>query len=243
MILAANWKMNKGPDEAKDFLLQMKKEIPKEDQKKIIFFVPALHFGILSPIFAETSFGWGGQNCWISNEGAFTGENSPQVMKQMGAGYCLAGHSERRSHFLEDNALIKKKLAAILHASMTPVLCVGETAQQKQMGKQKQVLQKQLAMIPDPTKIILAYEPVWAVGSGLRADNQWIANTVQMIQNFFKNLPKPLSKPPVILYGGSVSSEEMPTAPGLSGLLAGSQSLNPASFLALYKQIKKSQNQ
>lgn len=235
MIIASNWKMNKSPDQAEQFILTLQKEIKKEDQKSFIFLVSALYFGILNKIFSKSSFLWGGQNCYFTDQGSFTGENSPLAMKQMGATYCLVGHSERRTLFFEDNAIIQKKISALLNFNMTPILCVGENLSQKKEGKLKEILKSQLQFVSHPQSILIAYEPVWAIGTGQTADEDSIREAVQVIYEILNN------DQVSILYGGSVNEKEMNRLlqiKGLSGFLIGKKSLDFSSLLNIYKQIK-----
>ena len=240
MIIAGNWKMNKTPAEAKSFALGLKKEISsKEEQKSFILLAPALHFGVLSEVFKGSAFGWGGQNCFIQNEGSFTGENSPKTMRDMGAGFCLAGHSERRALFQENCDLIQKKIRAVLNSRMTPVFCIGENLDQKEGGRRGQVLESQLKAIDEVRegeKILIAYEPVWAIGSGRAADKPSIKKAFQEIKSILGKKQFPL------LYGGSVNSEQAQALAGIegvSGFLIGKNSLNLFDFLSIYYEIKK----
>ena len=240
VIIAGNWKMNKTSLEAKNFALGLKKEIPSAiEQKSFILLAPALHFGVLSEVFKKTAFGWGGQNCFIQNEGSFTGENSPKTMKDMGAGFCLAGHSERRALFHEDNDLIQKKIRTILNSQMTPIVCIGENLEQKENGQRGQVLESQLKVlnvVREGEKVLLAYEPVWAIGSGRSADKQSIEKAFEEIRSILGKRQFPL------LYGGSVSAggtEGLSGIKGIGGFLIGKNSLNLSDFLSIYYEIKK----
>ena len=234
MICAGNWKMNKTPQEAEEFLHQFKKRVPTQDQASFILFVPALHFGMATKVFSGTSFYWGGQNCFYQSKGPFTGENSPQVMQAMGATHCLVGHSERRQIFSENHSMIYKKAQAVIQHKMTPVLCVGETLQQREEGSWKQTLENQLAAFSKTSPLIVAYEPLWAIGSGQAATPDQIQEAVQVIQeSLLENTP--------ILYGGSVDPEkahELLQIKEVYGFLAGGKSLDLDSFLACHKAKK-----
>ena len=139
-IYLANWKMNKSPKEAREYLTAFQSLLSdsSKELEKFIFFPQALSAHVFSK-----NWHWGGQNCFHAHKGSFTGENSPEVLKHMGAGYCLLGHSERRSLFTEDNILLSKKVKTLLECDLKPVLCIGE-------DKKNQKLRFQFSKPTDP---------------------------------------------------------------------------------------------
>jgi triosephosphate isomerase len=236
MIIAANWKMHFSPKDTQDFfnfwsdLLKQNKSTERET----VFFVPASNWSEAS----KTQVTWGIQNFFPEDQGAFTGENSPVVAKEMGATWALIGHSERRNLFKEDNVLINKKVLKALQIGLKPMLCVGESLQQRQSGEIEIVLQEQIKQgllnVTPNLSLHIAYEPVWAIGTGLTANTQDIFNTHRTIQQILEDLG--FSKKTPILYGGSVkpeNSHEILNIDNVSGLLVGGASLKPDSFFKI----------
>ena len=241
-LICANWKMNKSPEETIDYLQAIKRLILKERQKHFVFFVPAFVLSTVSRELSGSAFRWGAQNCHFENTGAFTGENSPLVLQQMGATDCLVGHSERRKYFNEDNLIIQNKLRAVLENSLTPTLCVGENLEQRKQGKHFEAVKKQLEVIlklESPRKKIIqvAYEPVWAIGSGQPASVEQIKEMHQFIYSTFQRAGQNV----LLLYGGSVNSENAPELSNLSevhGFLIGGASLDPKELADIFRSIQ-----
>lgn len=223
-----NWKMNKTPQEAKSFLQTQKL---KNTPKNILvgFAVPSLLAQTASDSLRENSLLWGGQNCHFEKQGAFTGETSPFVLKEMGASFCLVGHSERRQHFLETDEMIGQKVKAVQDNGMTPLLCVGETLEDRKWNRMEEVVLRQLRMgiaNADTKKPLwVAYEPVWAIGTGQVATLAQVEEAHKLIakfllENFRSGVP--------VLYGGSVKPDNaglIAKIDSVNGLLVGGASL------------------
>ena len=220
--------MNQGCKEALSFINDLKKFQTTSD-KKMILLIPSSYFYMaqnLKGIF------WGGQNCFCQNKGNFTGEISPHTMKEMGASYCLVGHSERRTLFNETLSLIKNKFDKIVENQMTPILCVGENEDQRKKDQVKSVLMEQLKDYKDSSNFIVAYEPLWAIGTGERA-------SISQIQEAVYEIRKRIKSSIPILYGGSVSLknvEELLKIQGLKGFLIGKSSLDVNEFISIYQK-------
>lgn len=242
-LLCANWKMNKNPESAKTYLQDIKKLVPKDQQKHFVFLAPALTLFVLQKELNQTAFAYGGQNCHFADQGAFTGENSPSTLKALGGSYCLVGHSERRQLFLENDSLIQKKVEALIKHSLTPIICIGERDQQLSKSQVFQVLEKQLSgilnseAIADNVPLVIAYEPVWAIGSARPAKAQHIAPIYQHIQKLFDRAGKKQLR---FLYGGSVNQDnakELSQIQGIKGFLVGGASLSAQNFFKLFQKI------
>ena len=242
LLLYANWKMNKNPESVRTYIRQITRMIKSEDQKRFVFFAPALTLFVLKEELSHSSFGWGAQNCYFKDQGAFTGENSPLVLKQMGATHCLIGHSERRQLFFEDDQLIQKKIRALLKHSLHPVICVGENAEERKKGISFQVVEKQLSGILNKEElpgrkplshfICIAYEPIWAIGSHQPASPEQISDMQKHIQKLCQSAGTTAH----FLYGGSVNKENVKSLsqiPGVDGFLVGGASLDPEKFAHL----------
>jgi len=223
MIYVGNWKMNQNLEDAQQFLISLKQRVPEEKQKDYIILAPALLFGLMREGLSGTNFQWGGQNCFYKNEGPYTGENSPQLMYEMGARYALVGHSERRLLFGETHEVILEKAHLILQNKMTPILCVGETLDQR--SRFQNVLKSQLTGFAKLSPLMIAYEPVWAVGSGKIPNNLQVQEALAVI--------KEAAPQSVVLYGGSVNSQVFRAllCKELEGFLMGKASLRVDSFI------------
>ena len=232
MICVANWKMNHNLKTSQEFLVQFKDQIKKEDQNSFIFLAPTLLFSVFSKELRGTNIRWGGQNCFSKNSGAFTGENSPRLMCELGATHCLVGHSERRFLFGENQEMILKKVESIIENKMTPILCVGETKEQRKSGQWKDVMKSQLSGLASVSSIMIAYEPIWAIGS----KNPASAEKIQEVVDYILQTISPFVP---VLYGGSVNSssaKEWKPIHNLSGFLIGRASLQVRSLISIYQQ-------
>ncbi len=236
-VVAGNWKMNKSPKETRDFFNEFAKfEVPHSVQT--MFFVPAVNAVATS----EAQVEWGPQNIFPAASGAFTGETSPKVMADLGANYVLVGHSERRKLFAESDEQTNIKIHSAQEFGLSPVLCVGETLEERNQGLTLEVLQRQLVTAlsnVEPTKQLhIAYEPVWAIGTGEVATVEQVSEAHQFIRKFLKEkLPNHESKIS-ILYGGSVkpiNAGELARAAEVGGFLVGGASLQPQSFIEIIK--------
>lgn len=227
--------MNKTPQEAREFLAELKTASSVVEQSKLVIFPPALLAYEFAQSLRDSSIGWGGQNCHFESVGAFTGENSPMVLKGMGAQYCLVGHSERRQLFGEADLFLSKKVKALQDLNVTPVLCVGETLEERKLGRTKEIIVSQtqngLRLADKGRPFWLAYEPVWAIGTGQVA-------TLEQVEEAHKILRELVSKNTPILYGGSVKSDNSGALSKLSnvdGFLIGGASLKVSDFLAILR--------
>lgn len=224
-----NWKMHKTPQEAKSFL-QIQKLKPTPKTILVGFAVPSLVAQSASEALKDSSVLWGGQNCYAEKQGAFTGETSPFVLKEMGASFCLVGHSERRHLFLETDEMIGNKVKAVQDNGMTPLLCVGETLEERKWNRTTEVvlmqLRKGLEKADTKKPLWVAYEPVWAIGTGQVATLEQIEETHKVIagfllENFRGGVP--------VLYGGSVKPDNagaISKIETVNGLLVGGASLD-----------------
>lgn len=227
--------MNMGPEEAKSFgdaFLPLVKDSPH--RWALFPTYVTLHQAISS--FQGSSIQVGAQNSYFEPKGAFTGEISSQLLKEVGCTLALVGHSERRQYFGETDESCAKKVAALQALSLEPMLCIGETKQERENNQTKQVLEKQLKaglQTADLSKpLSIAYEPVWAIGTGLVATPEMVAEahkTIRIVLNDLKGSFCPLP----ILYGGSVKPEnckDLSSIDDVDGFLVGGASLDPKSF-------------
>ncbi|MBS0648303.1 MAG: triose-phosphate isomerase [Verrucomicrobia bacterium] len=241
-IIAANWKMHKTGVETEEFLNTLNSQLLNPPIK--IFVAPA--FTALSRASAIKSPALiGAQNMHEADEGAFTGEVSARMLKEAGARFVILGHSERRHLFHETDALIQKKLKKALTSQLLPILCVGETLAERETGKTFEVLTRQLKTALEgsaPAEIILAYEPVWAIGTGKTATPEMAGEAHQFCRDLLKKIwGEGSAIKTSILYGGSVTPENisgLAKQPDIDGALVGGASLDVHKFIQIIQGFK-----
>jgi len=242
-ILAANWKMNHGPTAASAFLASFLARYARRDDRTVILFPSALAFAAAQSAVAERpDILLGVQNISTKEKGAFTGENSAAIALDAGAGYVLVRHSERRHVFGETDAETAEKVKRAVAHGLVPVLCVGEKIEEREQEKTDAVCVRQLRAafsgLPAETlrDAIVAYEPVWAIGTGRTATPQDASSAHQAIRAELRKLAGESGAEIPILYGGSVNAGNaaaLLSAPGVDGLLVGGASLEPDSWVAI----------
>lgn len=246
-IVAGNWKMNKTLDEGISFVGKMTKLLLDLEKTKVIFCPPfTALFGMMEQL-KDTPFGLGAQNCYWKESGAFTGEISCSMLSDLGVHYILIGHSERRQVFGETNESINHKIHSVLGHNLIPIFCVGETQEQRKIGETQDVLNNQidkgLKEVSNLNDLIFAYEPVWAIGTGLNANELQIEEAHQIIKNRIKrNYSVHESENISILYGGSVNSQNaksLISTPGVDGFLIGGASLETESFYQIINTVEQ----
>jgi triosephosphate isomerase len=238
-IIAANWKMNKGPKEARQFFAALQGKITAQADKLAVVFPSSICLEAVSQSVQGTPWQWGSQNCYSEAKGAFTGETSAQVVKELGGQWVLIGHSERRALFQETDEIIAKKVHFVQTLGLRPMLCIGETLAERESGQTENVLKRQLQQdlaSADKTKdFVVAYEPVWAIGTGKVATAEQVKDAHRFVLSTLIELG--FSKSTPILYGGSVKAEsaaELMNIPNVSGFLIGGASLEPESYSQIY---------
>ncbi len=236
-IVAANWKLHKSPLETKKFVQDFIKLIPQSIQKQIMIFPQTLSLQTLEDCCAENSCDilTGAQNCYIKDEGAFTGEASVKVLKEMTTDAVLVGHSERRQLFKEENEFLAEKIKIVQSYGLLPLYCIGETLEERKNNQTLNVLKEQLTIglkhFTASEKLVVAYEPVWAIGTGEVATPEQAQDAHAFIRATLKELTG--SDDHKILYGGSVKPENAANLcqkPDIDGFLVGGASLDPKSF-------------
>lgn len=236
-----NWKMNKSPSQAAEFVKALKEQAKGPEQEHLVVLPQALTAYAVAEGLRGSSVRWGAQNAYFEAQGAFTGENSPQVLKEMGASFCLVGHSERRHIFAEPEELLAKKVQGLQNLGITPILCVGETLDDRRWNRTQEVIVRQMRQglqAADPTKPLwLAYEPVWAIGTGEVATPMQVEEAHSILRRSLKEWSAQSEQIP-ILYGGSVKPDNSRTLAVLNhvdGFLIGGASLKVDDLLAIYR--------
>lgn len=244
-IVAGNWKMNKTFDEAEELVenLMMQLETTELNGTQLIVCPPALYLELCTDQSQESYFMVGAQNVNENESGAYTGEISAAMLESMEVEYCIVGHSERRSYYGETDALVAKKVDALLKHGIKPIVCCGEVLAEREAGKQFDVVKRQIVdglfhLTPEQFKnIIIAYEPVWAIGTGKTATPE----QAQEIHAFIRGLISEkygaqVADDTSILYGGSCkpgNAKELFANPDVDGGLIGGACLNADDFLAI----------
>ena len=242
-IFAANWKMYLNSNESKDFMLQINSNRDFFSEFNIMIFPSHISFEAIQVLAKDLpNIRVGMQDCDILTSGAVTGSNS---IASINADSCLVGHSERRTIFKENDDIIKKKLNNCLEHIESAVLCIGESLDEKEDNQTFEIIKKQLSILPTDLKgkeLIVAYEPVWAIGTGLVASKEYIEDVLSYINNLIKDLYSDEDRPNIrLFYGGSVdenSVEELSSISLLDGFLVGSASADFEKFKNMLNKMR-----
>lgn len=246
-IIAGNWKMNKTLSEAIAFVEEVKNNIPSTDKVDAAICAPALFLAPMVEAAKGSNLKLGAQNMYDKDSGAYTGEISPVMVADLGVTYVILGHSERREYFGESDAFINSKTKKAFEHGLTPIVCVGETLEEREGGKFEEVIKTQVEggladLSADQVKqLVIAYEPVWAIGTGKSADEADAQSSCKYVRDVVKGLyGEDVAAAVRIQYGGSVKPEnikEYMAQEDIDGALVGGASLEAASFLKLLEAI------
>ncbi len=238
-IIAGNWKMNMLPNEAINFLTELPNYI-KDCKHEVILCVPFIDLFYSLLAVQETNIKIGAQNMHWEEKGAYTGEVSGEMLKSINVEYVIIGHSERRAYFNETDETVNKKIKAALKNELKPIVCVGESLEQKEAGKTEEIITTQVEKAfkeisgEDAKKIIIAYEPIWAIGTGKTATADDANNSIKAIRNKINSMyGADVADNIHILYGGSVKSSnarELFETSDIDGALIGGASLKVDEF-------------
>lgn len=243
-VIAGNWKMFKTPEESKELINGIKsKLIFPLGTTKVIIFPSFTSLSLAQSLVTGSPIALGAQNMYLEDEGAFTGEISPKMLRAVGCSYVILGHSERRQYFGETNEFTNKKARKALSSGLIPVICVGETLEQREKNITDQIVSTQVKGVlreigtSDVERLIIAYEPVWAIGTGKTATPQQAQEVHLLIRKIIGQLFSWATAEKVIIqYGGSVkpeNSRELLSQNDIDGALVGGACLNTDSFLTI----------
>lgn len=243
-IVIANWKMKLGVPESIDLAKEIKKGVPKKAE--VIICPSFISLPGVAKILQGSKIKLGGQDCFWEEAGAFTGEVSASQLRESGCEFVILGHSERRKYFKETDEMIHKKIKMALASGLTPILCVGETFEQRQDGARDYILIQETTKALEgctiglDQRVIIAYEPVWVIGSGQAVDPQEAEVAHQVIrQSLFDLFPASIVENNFrIVYGGSVDAKNVANFINLentSGVLVGGASLEAEEFISIIK--------
>ena len=247
-VIAGNWKMNMLPNEAIKFIEEFA-PLVKDTEAEVILCVPYidLFYALLNA--QETNIKIGAQNMHFEESGAYTGEISGKMLKSIGVEYVIIGHSERRQYFAETDETVNKKLKAAFEYGLKPIVCVGENLEQREDGVAEEIITKQTELALDGLSkdqvknTIIAYEPIWAIGTGKTATSEDANNSVKAIREKIAKLyGKEVAEEVIIQYGGSVKSSnaaELFSTSDIDGGLVGGASLKPEEFAKIVNYDKQ----
>ena len=245
-VIAGNWKMNKSPEDAKTFM-QSFPELVKDSESEVVLCVPYIDVCVMKELAKDTNVKIGVQNVHYEEKGAYTGEVSVKMLKDIGMEYVIIGHSERRQYYNETDEGVNKKLKASLANGLKPIVCVGETLEQREAGITKDFVTTQVRLAleglsnEDVEKTIIAYEPIWAIGTGKTASKEDANEACAWIRDEIRNLFGDVAEEVIIQYGGSVKSSnanELFKMSDIDGGLVGGASLEPEEFAKIVNYNK-----
>ncbi|MDY4128912.1 triose-phosphate isomerase [Peptostreptococcus porci] len=241
-IIAGNWKMNKTISEGVAFVNEVKGKT--EGNAEVLICAPFTLLKDLKEATKGTNIKIGAQNMHYENSGAFTGEVAPSNLVELGIDYVIIGHSERREYFNETDETCNKKVLKAIEVGINPILCCGETLEERESGKTLDKVENQIVKgiadvkSEDLEKVVIAYEPIWAIGTGKTATSEQANEVISEIRKVVKGMYGDLAEKVRIQYGGSVKPSNVAEIMGQSdidGALVGGASLNPTDFLGLLK--------
>jgi len=245
-LIAGNWKMNTTLSEAIELVSEMRPGLDRIDNVDKVICPPFISLAVVKELIKGSSIKLGAQNIYFEEKGAYTGEISPVMLADL-CEFVIIGHSERRQYFNETGDIINKKILAALRVRLKPILCIGERLEENEAGRTEEIVTEQLraslAGIDYPGGLIIAYEPVWAIGTGKAATGEQANETIGLIRrNTAKLYDERLAQALRILYGGSVTAanaNQFINQPEIDGALVGGASLKVTEFLSIVRQTSE----
>ncbi len=241
-LVAGNWKMNGSLESVRSLLDGIKNGIGAVNNAEVAVCPPYVYIPEAQKKLSGTEIGWGGQDLSIEASGAFTGEVAASMLNDFGCKYVIVGHSERRTYHAESDELVAKKFAVARDAGLTPILCVGETLEQRESGITNDVVARQMNAVIDLVGIdalsdgVIAYEPVWAIGTGVTASPEQAQEVHAFIRGLVADKSAEVAEVIRILYGGSMkpdNAKELIEKPDIDGGLIGGAALKAEDFLGI----------
>lgn len=242
-IIAGNWKMYKTIPEARELVTGLKEQLKNSDQVEVVVCPPFTALAPVAELVKDSKIGLGAQNLFWEEEGAYTGEVSPVMLRDLGCRYVIIGHSERRQYFGETDETVNKKVKAALGHRLLPIICVGESLAQREAGETESLVSSQVEKAlsgvdaTDIPQIVIAYEPIWAIGTGRSSTGEDANQVIGLIRKTIaRQYQQALADQVRIQYGGSVKPEnikEYMAQPEIDGALVGGASLKVDSFMGI----------
>ena len=242
-IIAGNWKMNKTASETKKFAEELKAIMPRAKWCDVVVCVPFVNIPAALKAFKDMRVAIGAENLYFEPNGAYTGEVSAEMLKDLGVKYVIIGHSERRQYFGETDITVNKKVQAALSAGLHPIICVGESLEQREMGVTEELISYQVKMAlsglneSQVRRVVIAYEPIWAIGTGKTATAEQAGAVCSHIRAIIrKEYGARVARAVTIQYGGSMNAKnaaELLAQPDIDGGLIGGAALKPEDFTVI----------
>ncbi len=243
VLIAGNWKMNGTASEAAALLSGLSGV--SKNQAEMLICPPFTVLSAAKPVAEAAGMSLGAQNVYPEKKGAFTGEISPAMLSEAGCAYCIVGHSERRQILGETNDFVNRKVRALLEAGITPILCVGETEEEREAGRMEAVISEEIECgtaglsEAEAVRLVIAYEPIWAIGTGRSATAEDAEAACRFIRSRVRGRFGTAAEEMRILYGGSVTAENISDflkEEDIDGALVGGASLTADSFISIYQK-------
>lgn len=247
-IIAGNWKMNNTLIESVRLVGDMKDRLDKIKGAEAVVCPPFVSLTKIAELLMGSAVGIGAQNMYFEEKGAYTGEVSPLMLAGI-CQYVILGHSERRGYFGETDEMVNKKIKAALKAGLKPIICIGETLEENEAGKTQEVLDRQtraaLSGLDSLENLIIAYEPIWAIGTGKAATEEQANSTIGFIRGVVSELYGPAAQELRIQYGGSANAKNIAalmSQPEIDGALVGGASLKADEFVSMVEQAAQAKS-
>jgi len=245
-FVAGNWKMNTTVTEAEKLVIEMLEKLDRVEEVEKVLCPPFVSLVAINMMLHDSSIKLGAQNMYFETKGAYTGEISPLMLREL-CEFVILGHSERRWYFGETDEIVNKKVKGALANNLKPILCVGERLEENEAGKTDEMINRQVTTalngIEPVSNLVIAYEPVWAIGTGKAASGEQAVATIQFIRAVVAKIwDKSTAEDARILYGGSVTSAniaEFISHPEIDGALVGGASLKADEFVSIVEQTVK----
>ena len=246
-LVMGNWKLNGTKESVTSLVNALIEPANQAPNVEVAVCAPAIFIGMVEQLAKGSAIQYGSEDCDVHTSGAITGENSPVMIKEFGCKYAIVGHSERRAYHNETNEVVAAKFKAAQEAGLVPVLCIGESLEQFEAGQTADVCKTQLKAVIDLCGIksfenaVIAYEPIWAIGTGKTATPEIAQNVHSQIRAFLASFDADTAAKVQILYGGSCNAKTAPelfAQPDIDGGLVGGASLKPADFAAIINAAK-----
>ena len=245
-VIAGNWKMNMTATETKKFAEELKKIMPRAKWCDTLICVPACNIQTAAKAFKDLRISVGAENVYFEEKGAYTGEISADMLKDLGVKYVIVGHSERRQYFCETDTTVNKKVHAVLNAGMNPIICVGESLEQREEGVTEELVRMQTKIaLRDVTaeqmaNVVIAYEPIWAIGTGKTATADQAEEVCGQIRKVIGEVyGEAVAEATTVQYGGSKNCEELLSKKDVDGGLIGGASLKAPDFAVIVNAATK----
>ena len=242
-IIAGNWKMNKTLSETRAFAEELKPILPKGKWCDVVLCVPYVNIPAAIRLFKDCRVAIGAENCHYEANGAYTGEVSAEMLKELGVKYVIIGHSERRQYYNETDMTVNKKVHAALEAGLRPIVCVGESLEQRELDVTEELITYQVKIAlaglteSQVRRVVIAYEPIWAIGTGKTATAEQAGAVCSHIRGVIRKLyGARVARAVTIQYGGAMNAKnaaELLAQPDIDGGLIGGAALKPDDFMAI----------